>query len=969
MIMLKQFYEKLLPKQGVYCVAELDRSKPKDRCFRHLFANSLEEVYQKIDRIKADKHDAYVGLGTFSHYSRKASDCIFHKSFFIDFDVGNDKAAKGEGYYSQDEALEALEGFVTAYDLPPPIRLNSGIGIHAYWILDRDIPAKEFLPYAQMFKALCLQHGLTIDKGATPADLARVMRWADSYNYRPDPPVKTEFIDTEFNEYSFEAFKEFLDGQDLVIETKKEDPILSKARKGLDEETLAISKADNWEFLFSKIVTRSLEGDGCEQVKHIIVNARNVGYPEWTAGLRLAAHCDDHEQAIHLMSEDYEGYDREQTIKTAYSFDEPPICRHFEEEINSERCQSCKYRGKIYTPISLGKSLRVATTDQEEPIRQEEDTEEVSDSPPPKPKSLEELGKEFPDFLQPYVRGANGGVYYVPPAVVSKDGSKHQDDPIMVCPYDFYPIARMFSTSDGECMKMRLELPNDDAREFIIPMKYLYAKDKFREIVSYHGVTPSPKAMELLNNYVIKWQQYMIGAHRAAIMRTQMGWTEDYSSFVIGDKEINNKGEVLTSPVSSNVRNLVKALGESGTYEQWQEAANMLNMPGFEHHAFIMLCGFGSPLMRYTSTPGVSVSLTGASGAAKTGALYGALSLFGNPKAQSVLDATDNGLVGRFLSLHSILYGLDEASNKTGKMMSDLIHKVSQGKAKIRMQGSINAEREYEHSASLICVFTTNESIYSKLEDFKGNPRGEAARLIEFLLPQPEALKGDNGGALGAKIFDTFNYHYGHAGPRFIKSCFKLGDEKIDEYRIAWEEKFIKDFGNPSEYRFYKNLMSAAFGAGQIANEEGIINFDLERMYNKILKSMITIRDDVIKVNIVDYESILGDFINKYIQHVLVMRGTTLLREPRGALMARVDVDKSLLQISKTELKKFLNEHNISSREFELEMKERDMLLDIKKGRLAAGWKGAIQSDPAMLYWFKHDAAADFIDELEDADA
>lgn len=961
--MLKQFYEKLLPKQGVYCIGEMDRSKPKDRNFRHLFANTLEEVYEKVQQVKDRQHDVYVGLGTFSHFSRKARDCVFHKSFFIDFDVGADKVEKGEGYYTQQEALEALDGFITAYELPPPIRVNSGIGIHAYWILDEEIPAKEFLPYAQKFKALCIKHGLSIDTGATPADLARVMRWADSCNYRADPPVNTFFMDEEINEYSFDQFKEFLDEQGLEEPEKELDPILSKAKKGLDEETAAISKADNWEYLFSRIVTRSLEGDGCEQVKHIILNASTLGYPEWTAGLRLAAHCDDHAEAIHLMSEDYEGYDREQTIKTAYSFDEPPICRHFESELSAERCQGCKYRGKIHTPISLGRSLKIATADTQESVRQDEDSEEVS-----VPKTIAEAAKEFPEFLQPFVRGANGGVYYVPPAAVDKDGVKRQDDPIMICPYDFYPLSRMFSSTDGECMKMRLELPNDDPREFIIPMKYLYAKDKFRELVSYHGVTPAPKAMELLNNYVIRWQQYMIGAQKASIMRSQMGWTEEYDAFVIGDKEINKSGEVITAPVSPNAKTVKNMLKPMGDFETWQKAANKLNMPGFEHHAFIMLCGFASPLMRYTTTPGVSISLTGASGAAKTGALYGALSVFGNPKDLSVLDGTENGMVGRYLTLHSLLLGMDEVSNKHGKMLSDLIHKISQGKAKIRMQGSVNAEREYEKSASLICVFTTNESVYAKLESFKGNPRGETARLIEFLLPQPEALKGDRGGSLGAEIFDTFNYHHGHAGPVYVKSLYEMGDSKIDEIRIRWEDRFIQDFGNPSEYRFYKNLISVVFTAGEIANNAGIVNFDLERIYMKILKSLVAIRDDVVKVNDIDYESMLGDFANKYIQNVLVMRGPSLVKEPRGALMARADLESGVLQVSKSEFKKYLNEYNVSTREFELEMKERGLLLDIKKARLASGWKGAIQSDPAMLYWFKHDAASDLLEDDSDDD-
>ena len=53
------------------------------------------------------------------------------------------------------------------------------------------------------------------------------------------------------------------------------------------------------------------------------------------------------------------------------------------------------------------------------------------------------------------------------------------------------------------------------------------------------------------------------------------------------------------------------------------------------------------------------------------------------------------------------------------KALSNLVHKISNGKAKIRMQASVNAEREHEMSASLIALFTSNHSLYNKIESIK----------------------------------------------------------------------------------------------------------------------------------------------------------------------------------------------------------------------------------------------------------
>ena len=365
-----------------------------------------------------------------------------------------------------------------------------------------------------------------------------------------------------------------------------------------------------------------------------------------------------------------------------------------------------------------------------------------------------------------------------------------------------------------------------------------------------------------------------------------------------------------------------------------------LNKPEFELHAFASMCGFGSPLMPYTSTSGVTVSLTGLSGNAKTGAMYAGLSIFGHPKDLSVVGATDNGLTGRYLGLHSIMFGLDEVGDKEAKELGKFIHNVSHGKAKIRMQGSVNAEREYEMSASLIAMLTNNHSVYGKLDSLKANPDGEAARLIEFLIHKPELLKQDS--RMGIYIFDAFRYNYGHAGPMYIKEVLRGGDNYVLDHIAAWDERFQKDFGSYAEYRFYQNLIAAAMVSGEIANTAGITEFDLDRIYKKIVTEMITIKDNVVKVNSIDYESVLSDYINKNQTGILAFTDDKITMEPRTAFVIRVENDINTMWISKTEFDKYLGEMSVSRKEFLFQMKQSGIDIDtgrnVKK-RMNAGWK------------------------------
>jgi hypothetical protein len=908
---------------------------------------------KKLKNSKRRNADVFVALGTFEGYSRKADDCLYVRSFFIDLDVG-----EGKEYADKADAHTALYKLQGAADLPDPVVIDSGGGIHAYWIMDTDIPKDEWKPAAEAFKALCLQH-IAIDPVVT-ADAARIMRCPDTFNYKTGTPRPTSVITDEIHVYNWPEFKVFLMGGEVdtpaaEAPSSETTDILANVPKGLDDDTKAMLKLDNFPRKFSVLAQKSVDDEGgCAQIKFMCENAASLEEPMWFAGLSIAKFCDDGATAIHELSEDHPDYNYGKTEEKASRFPAPRTCAWFIDNYPS-RCDGCQHKGNIISPISLAREFTPAKANTEESIWEVSDSKAVPD---------------FPDFLIPYVRGQYGGIYFIPAPKIDKKGVKHQDDPILILTHNLYPITRMVSPHDGECLLMRLELPKDGYREFLLPMKHVYAKEAFKAIMSSNGVFFNSVYDQHLMNYIVKWGQYLQTTEKAQQMRMQMGWTQERTdpewekrSFVIGKKEITYKGETVDAPSSPFVKGLARHFTQHGTYQKWRESMDFLNNPGFELHSFASMCGFGSPLMPYTSTSGVVISLTGKSGNAKTGAMYAGLSIFGNPKDLSVVKATDNGLTGRYLGLHSLMFGLDEVGDKKADELGNLIHNVSHGKAKIRMQGSVNAERDYEMSASLIALLTSNHGLYSILEAKKLSLDGEAARLIEFAVKKPPMM--DKDGTLGTKIFDPFRYNYGHAGPMFIKEIITRGDNYVLDYIHAWEERFLKDFGVYTEYRFYQNAAAANFTGATIANEHGITGYDIERVYAKTVEAMIDIREKVVKVNHTDYPSLLGDFINKNMANILVLKDGRTTMEPRGQIVARIVSEESLLQVSKAEFKKFLTERQVSSREFEADMRERKILFDEKKGRLTTGWKNAISTDPAYLYWFKTELPSDLIDDSD----
>jgi hypothetical protein len=926
--MKKQFYEKALPSQGVYCAVGIKDGKPRQR-----FAETLDDLITATDELKEGGYNVYVAPNSFDGFTRKGDHAAYSRSFFVDLDVNE------RGYGDKMEATQALLQFIDDNELPPSVVVDSGTGIQAYWLFEDDVPVREWKPYAEKFKDFCIGHGLRIDPTVT-ADVARIMRCPETFNHKTSPPNPTRILTEEIYQYDFASFRDFLGVIEIPPDIRS---MLALAPKVNTEDAFIYD--DNFEYEFSDIVIKSLNNQACNQIKYIIENAATLSEPMWYAGLSVAVRCVDGAEAIHMMSEDYPGYSAEYTNKKAQQSLQNAKwahgCKAFEKE-NPRGCDGCPFKGKLRSgsPIDFGRKFTAAPSEEEvsasDTVRGETDTETVP---------------AFPKDLMPFVRGKMGGVFYMPPA--NDDGER--DDPVMLTSNDLYPIKRMFAKSDGMCLLMRHVLPKDPVAEFIMPLKYIAAFDKLKQVMFENGVKFHVSQVQRMFEYLSKWDDHLQRKETAEIMRMQMGWTETYDAFVLGDIEITKTGEEKPTAASPMIRNIAKLVRRQGSYDIWKESANALNAPGFELHALGLFQGFGSPLMYLTSTPGASICYQSTdSGVGKTGALYAGLSVFCDPYNISLLEgaATDNAHIGRYLALKNLLFGIDEASNIEPETLSKMLHRISQGKAKLRMQASVNAERDLEMSASMQGAFSSNQSLYDKLFTLKTSPQGELARLIEFPMKKPKALEEDP--TLGHRIFDPFRTNFGWAGPDYIKYLFKVGEGYIRSKINYWVERFSRDYGNATEYRFYMNEIAADFAGAELAVEAGIIRHDYDQIYRVVILAMIQIRDKTVKPANIDYKSLVSEFYYKNLQNFLIFNEDDRVMEYRGnSLIGRIEASTQRVYINKAEFKKFLAEKQVSTREFELVLEREKLLIGTEKKRLSSGWKaGTGATPPINVYVF-----------------
>lgn len=162
--------------------------------------------------------ESYFAMAEYNQPSnRTASNASGAFGFWVDLDVGEVKATSGKGYCTIEEAQVALEKFCKDSSIQNPTHIvNSGGGLHAYWVTNKIIDRQTWQNYAKKLKAITKKAGFLADDTRT-ADIASVFRMPGTFNYKYNPPrpvtLKTasvEYIDRDALLVAIESAHEHL---------------------------------------------------------------------------------------------------------------------------------------------------------------------------------------------------------------------------------------------------------------------------------------------------------------------------------------------------------------------------------------------------------------------------------------------------------------------------------------------------------------------------------------------------------------------------------------------------------------------------------------------------------------------------------------------------------------------------------------------------------------------------------------
>ncbi|HYD86232.1 MAG TPA: primase-helicase family protein [Vitreimonas sp.] len=296
-------------------------------------------------------------------------------AFFADIDFKN--PGKKEDRLPVND-VEALKMFASGGFLPPTIIVETGRGLHAYWILEEPVGIDSAQTRADMvdvaaafgsaFRTFALE---TFDwKFDSTSDLPRLGRLPGTFNVKGETPLPVRWrTDPDSRRYPL---------QTIVDEIVRFGVPIGKPQKPARTASTGVSvttgdTAAAWDLIRSiewakqdlKKGERPKENfaavaEGCGWMRDVVENAESTGYNDWFHALGVIGRCHGGERLAHAISAPYPKYtpfETDQKLGEALKADGPVTCAFVERGLNAPACKTCPFRQSaepITTPLTLG---------------------------------------------------------------------------------------------------------------------------------------------------------------------------------------------------------------------------------------------------------------------------------------------------------------------------------------------------------------------------------------------------------------------------------------------------------------------------------------------------------------------------------------------------------------------------------------------------------------------------------------
>jgi len=225
----------------------------------------------------------------------------------------------------------------------------------------------------------------------------------------------------------------------------------------------------------------------------------------------------------------------------------------------------------------------------------------------------------------------------------------------------------------------------------------------------------------------------------------------------------------------------------------------------------------------------------------------------------------------------------------------------------------------------------------------KNSPDGEMMRLMEYSIDYSDAIDT----ALAKQMFDhELMENFGHAGDIYAKWLVdNLEEAKTTVKGI--QAKIDRELKLNQRERFWSAVAAANITGGLIAKSLGLLDWDMKAIYKWATQMILGLRVDV-KPPASDVMAVIGDYINRHMQNILVVNDEVDRRtnmsmlptlEPRGELLMRYEPDTKKMFVAAKPFKNDCVKFQVNYKDTLQQLEKKGIFMGTTNKRLSKGMK------------------------------
>ena len=928
-----EFFRAVLPSQGNLVLAEFPPGKKP----RHHFFESHEAAAKAAVGMDQQGKTIYHACAAYrTTKNRKAENAGWMRAFWVDADVD---PTNPEKYATQKEAAVDIFRVCKELDLPPPLIVKSGMGLHIYWILDDDITAEEWQPTAHLLKSALDTVKFRQDRTRT-ADMASILR-----------PVGTQWKKAGIRPVVGVAQGSPLSHSDFLSRLRNftgitGTPSVKHQGVGINNDDLSggLSHAPSSAL---KII------QFCKTLAHVAEQRGNVQEPLWRGMLGLVRHTVEGEELCHEWSKGHPQYNEAETAeKIARWTAGPTTCAHF-RGTNGHHCNGCTRN--VTSPISLGY------------------VEDGGSPPVPPSTELGAIEDEGDPIMRFWPRNFHWNGQNLCCARRDEDGMVHW---IPFSRTKFWVDYRLRDENKDWFANIKYEDLGKNVGDFLLDNSLIGAQYGLAQELSKKEIfLDGEKGAKMAKSFISSMIQNMQAANVHYYTYDRMGWVDNDAGFVIGNKRFSS-AEIGTVVPGTAIKAAEWGLdlgSKHGDIKEWTRIVDKVyNRPHAEALQFCILAALASPLIglaELESFYGIPIAVTGAPGQGKTTICKVAASIYGAPSHFTLVSnreqTTMNTIITKLgISRHLPLV-FDEITNRDASEVGALLYCLSQGQPK----GRLNADGTLAKIGArwrTMTYLTSNRSIIELLHSLQEAHVTEATQVRVFEIVLEDGLV--------AKLWPDINgtdiieqqlfTHSGEVAKVWLPYLVSKRKEIIKQLKEQ-RAKYVVRTADDSKERYFRDVRTFAAIAGVHAKALGIINFDIGAILKFIDHTILGMRARR-SAHTFTPEDLIADFLGSLHGGIIVTKqfrdGRTTQEAPleilRKPVMARQALEDRVFLVHRKALADWCTDNKVQLSWMEHEMDRLNIIKRnasglTRKERIAKGVN--IVSHPAVCYELNYD--------------